>query len=192
MASLTGLAFPLEFVRITMAGDARPVFKEVAMRLGIRFLVTVRAGRSRVCSRQFEPGGAMPYQCERRRREAVHVMTCVALVLISREELSSMRILMTVRTRRGLRMIVDDIASSGVALLTRDFGVFSYQRVLSRCMSLDVECPAIESVDRMAGRAISAVQPFSELTVMFVAMTVETKAACNPFAEIGRLVAGGA
>jgi hypothetical protein len=179
-------------MRIAMTGDTRSVFKEVAMRLDIRwFFVTVRAGRRSVCSREFKPGGAMPYQRERRRHEAVHGMTCIALVLISRQELSCMRILMAVRTRRELRMIVDNIASSGVTLLTRDFGVFAGQRILSRCMSLDVERPAFKSINRMAGSAVSAVQPFSELTVMLVAMTVEAEAACNPFAEIGRLVAGG-
>jgi hypothetical protein len=68
--------------------------------------------------------------------------------------------------------------------------VFTGQGISRRCMGLNVEFPAIESIERMAGRAVTAVQPFRELAVMLVSMAVEAHAARYSFIEIGRLVAG--
>ena len=188
----------LVVVRVLVTGLAIqiiPVIEHHRLGLGVRVLrlfMAVRAGDGNVAAREGEPRILVPLQCERRRLEAVHRVAVFALVLVGRGgELPVVRILVAVRAILELDLVLRVLAFVDVALGAIHCEVLPFQRIVARVMILGREGRRLESIDRMAGRALNPLRTLGELPVVRIRqMAIRTLGERNLFLEIAALVAG--
>jgi len=132
----------------------------------------------------------VPFQRERGRLKAFHRMAVFALVQIRRcGELPVMAIRMAISTFLEL-----DLVNRFLALIDVAFGalyreVLALQRIVAGVVIFGFECRRLESVDRVAGRALNAQRPLGKLPVVRILVAIRTLGEGNLFLKVPALVA---
>jgi len=120
MTRLASSLIPLQTMRSSVAGGAVMVLKDVLVRgTGDRLCMTLHARDGTVRTCEIEAAFAVTDERECGWRETVNRVATLALVRVSRQELTGMDILVAVRAGPGLRVIVHEPAASTVTFFAR-------------------------------------------------------------------------
>jgi hypothetical protein len=152
--------------------------------------MTFHAGYRQMTASKYECRFLMARDIKRCGPVAVQCMTLFASVLVRRSrELCLVFVLVTIQAVIELDLVKSLLASGNMAPIARQLGVATLQWVRRVRMLFHSELGWFETIYAVATRALAAIRPLDELSLMLVAVAIHTLLKSQRLLEIAIAVA---